>query len=51
MIFYFIIGLIAGIIGAMMSKERGQNPALWFIVCFIFPIAIVGLFFIEKKRN
>jgi len=50
-IFYFIVGIIAGIIGANMAKEREQNPALWFIVCFLFPIAVFGLLFIEKKRN
>ena len=49
-VFYFIIGVIAGIIGANMAKGRGQNPALWFIVCFLFPIAVLGLLFIEKNK-
>jgi len=49
MLIYFIVGLIAGLIGANMAKGRGQNPAVWFILCFLFPIAILGLFFLEKK--
>jgi hypothetical protein len=46
---YFIVGLIAGVIGANMAKKRDQNPALWFVICFLVPIALLGLFFIEKK--
>jgi len=51
MFMYFIVGVIAGIIGANMAKSRDQNPALWFVVCFIFPIAVFGLLFIEKKAD
>lgn len=49
---YLIVGLIAGIIGADIAKKKGQNPAIWFILCFLFPIAIVGLFFIgDEQKN
>ncbi len=51
MLIYLIVGVIAGIIGANMAKSRKQNPAIWFIVCFIFPIAVFGLLFIEKKED
>jgi len=51
MFLYFIVGVIAGIIGANMAKSRDQNPALWFVVCSIFPIAVFGLLFIEEKAD
>jgi len=50
LVFYVIVGIIAGLVGANISKDREQNPALWFIVCFLFPIAVIGLLFIEKKE-
>lgn len=48
---YIIVGVVAGVIGANMAKDRGQNPALWFVICFLVPIAIIGLLFIENKNK
>ena len=50
-IIYIIAGVIAGVVGANMAKTREQNPALWFVVGFLIPIAVVGLLFIEEKKS
>jgi len=51
MIIYLLIGIGAGILGAKMAQKREQNPALWFVIGFIIPIAIVGLLFIKVKEG
>lgn len=48
---YLIVGIVAGLIGVSMASGRGQNQAVWFIVCFLFPIALIGLLFVPKIKS
>lgn len=48
---YLAVGIMAGIIGAGVARNRGQNPAAWGIVCFIIPIALLFLFFIPEETQ
>lgn len=51
MIVYLIVGIMAGVLGANMAQKRKQNPALWFVIGLVLPIAIVGLLFIGKVNQ
>jgi uncharacterized membrane protein YeaQ/YmgE (transglycosylase-associated protein family) len=51
---YLIVGVVAGLFAGKVAKRKGQNPAVWFVVCFLIPIAIIGLFLlddVEEKKE
>lgn len=46
---FIVIALIAGLIGGFMASAKGKNVFLWFILCGLFPIAIVFLAFMKAE--
>lgn len=47
---YIIIGILAGLMPAMMARDKGRDFFTWWIYsAFLFPVAIIHLFFIPKK--
>lgn len=50
-IIYLIIGVVFGYIGAKMAGARGRDPALWGLLCFLFPLLGVLALALAGKRN
>ena len=50
-LFYLIIGIVAGLFAGKVAKRKGQNPAIWFVVCFLIPIAMIGLFLLDDVEE
>ncbi len=46
---FIVIALIAALIGGFMASAKGKNVFLWFILCGLFPIAIVLLAFMKAE--
>lgn len=46
---FIVIALVAGLIGGFMASAKGKNVFLWFILCGLFPIAIVFLAFMKSE--
>jgi uncharacterized membrane protein YeaQ/YmgE (transglycosylase-associated protein family) len=44
---YLIVGIVAGLFAGKVAKKKEQNPAIWFVVCFLLPIALIGLFLLD----
>lgn len=45
----FVIMLIAALIGGFMATSKGKNVFLWFVLCGLFPIAILFLAFMRSE--
>lgn len=43
MIRIIILGVIFGIVGAIIAKPKGRSPILWFILCFLI-IPVIAIF-------
>ena len=35
---YLLVGIIFALVGAKMARTRQRDPAIWAIVCFLFPL-------------
>ena len=46
---YFIIAIIAGIIGGIIARKKGYNQIVWFILCAIVPLLIVVILILPTK--
>lgn len=51
MLFGLLISGAFGFWGYKLAAKRGQNPWLWAIIAFIFPIALLAFFFINKSKT
>jgi len=47
---FIVVALVAGLIGGFMASSKGKNVFLWFILCGIFPLAIVILAFMKSEN-
>lgn len=36
-----MLGIIAGIAGSIIARNKGRSPLWWFILCAIFPFLII----------
>lgn len=46
---FIVILLVAALIGGFMAQAKGKNVFLWFILCGLFPIAVVFLAFMKSE--
>jgi len=37
---YFILLVVAGIVGGIIAMRKGRNPLLWFIICALIPLLV-----------
>lgn len=38
LIVYIVVGVIFAVIGAKMARSRQRDPAIWAVICFLFPL-------------
>lgn len=40
---YIILIVIAGMAGALLAKQKGRNPIVWFILCAAIPLLVIAV--------
>lgn len=51
-ILFFVVAIMFGVVGASMAKSRNRDGAVWFIICFLFPlIGLLALAVGGEKSN
>ena len=50
MIFLVLVAVVAGLIGMGIADSKGLNKGLWFVVCALFPIAILFVAFAKSEK-
>ena len=43
---FFVINLIAGVIGAVAAERKGRSWPLWLVLCILFPFMVVVILFL-----
>jgi hypothetical protein len=38
LVVYLLVGALFAYIGAGMARSRGRDPAIWAVICFLFPL-------------
>ena len=44
------IFIVAALIGGFVAQAKGKNVFLWFVLCGVFPIALLFLAFMKSER-
>jgi len=45
---YVIVQLIAAAVGAYLAGKKGRNWIIWGLLCFVFPLSLIILFFLPR---
>lgn len=40
----FLVGGVGAITAVILAQRKNRNVMLWFILCFLFPLALLPLF-------
>ena len=43
MIRYYLLIIVAGIVGAVLARPKGRSPVLWFLLCAILPLLVIAI--------
>jgi hypothetical protein len=43
MIRYYVLIVVAGIVGALLARPKGRSPVLWFILCALVPLLVIAI--------
>jgi len=46
-----VIATVSGLAGAGIAQSKGNNTLLWGIICFLFPLAIIGALLARGRRR
>lgn len=45
----FVIMIVAALIGGFVAQSKRKNVFLWFILCGVFPLALIFLCFMKSE--
>ncbi|HLG02401.1 MAG TPA: zinc ribbon domain-containing protein [Bacteroidia bacterium] len=43
MIRIILLMVVAGIVGAIIARAKGRNPAIWFLLSAILPVLVIAV--------
>jgi hypothetical protein len=49
MIRYIILIVVSGIVGAVIAKNKGRDPFLWFFLCALVPLLVIAIALLPPK--